>query len=236
MYPKDKSFISRMFDEISPVYDLLNHLFSLNQDKLWRKQAVKYLVSKDVKARNILDLASGSGDLAVEFLRMNPERIFSVDISSEMLKVNREKLNQVNRSAVNVPVAAEAAKLPFPDEFFDVAGISFGIRNFDSLQLCLEEIHRVLKPGGRLAVIEMFGSESEALRIRLFRLYFNKVVPRIGRIISKSSYAYDYLYDSVETFMTVEEFSDLLTELGFEIEKVRNNFLGIVNTIISSKR
>jgi len=235
MFSKDKKFISRMFDEISPTYDFLNHFFSGYQDKVWRKQAVKYLIRKNVKARNILDIASGSGDLAVEFSAMNPEKIFSVDISSEMLKINRTKFNSRTRKTINIPIAAEAAWLPFADEFFDAAGIAFGVRNFEQLDKCITEIHRVLMPGARFIVVEMFPNRSNSIGMRLFKVYFNKIVPKVGNLISKSSYAYNYLFNSVESFITVEEFSDMLNNSGFDVEKRKNNFMGIVNTVISRK-
>jgi demethylmenaquinone methyltransferase/2-methoxy-6-polyprenyl-1,4-benzoquinol methylase len=235
MFTKERKFISNMFDEISPAYDLLNHLFSGYRDRTWRKRAVKYMMNKEVKVRNVLDIASGSGDLAVEFLRLKPDKIFSVDISPKMLKINREKLNSKSGDSINIPVSAEAERLPFHDEFFDAAGIAFGVRNFENLDRCLDEIHRVLKPGARFIVIEMFGNRSNGFGIKLFKLYFNKIVPALGNFISKSNYAYDYLFDSVENFHTVEEFSDLLSGLGFEIENSENNFLGIVNTVISKR-
>lgn len=226
---KDKQFIGKMFDEISPTYDKLNHLFSAMQDKRWRKKAVNLLIGQNFKPENILDLASGSGDLALEMLRLNPVRLYSVDLSFEMLKLNREKI----RSANNFAVQAEAELLPFKDELFDLAGIAFGVRNFEELESCIVEIKRVLKPGGKFLTIEMFRNNSEGITRKSFNYYFKKIVPKLGNKMSNSDYAYDYLYDSVDTFLTAEEYCLELTNYGFRIEYTKNNFMGIVNTIIA---
>jgi demethylmenaquinone methyltransferase/2-methoxy-6-polyprenyl-1,4-benzoquinol methylase len=231
MFTKDKKFISGMFDEISPTYDKLNHLFSVNQDKRWRRLAIKQLQKRGFKPKYILDLAAGSGDLGVEFLKLNPEKIFSADISLEMLRINGEK----NQDQRNILIKAEAERLPFPDNFFDIAGISFGIRNFEKLEICVKEIHRVLKKGGILLVIEMFRPEKKKIIHSIFDFYFSKLVPRIGNKLSKSTYAYNYLFNSVNTFKSVDEYCGILEASGYKIEYKKNNFLGIVNTVFAKK-
>ncbi len=231
MYTKDKKFISGMFDEISPTYDKLNHLFSANQDKRWRKTAIRKLQRSGFKPKYILDLAAGSGDLGIEFLKLNPVQLFSADISLEMLKINAVK----NPDKRNILIKAEAERLPFPDNFFDLAGISFGIRNFESLGNCLKEIGRVLKSEGRLIVIEMFKPEKKTILHGLFDFYFSRLVPKLGNKLSKSSYAYNYLFNSVNTFKSVSEYKTLLKESGFDIEYSKNNFLGIVNSVQAIK-
>ena len=220
-----------MFDEISPTYDKLNHLFSANQDKRWRKMAIRKLQKSSVKPKYILDLAAGSGDLGIEFLKLNPVQLFSVDISLEMLKINAVK----NPDKRNILLKAEAERLPFPDNFFDLTGISFGIRNFERLDTCLKEIHRVLNKGGRLIVIEIFRPEKKTIIHNLFDFYFSRLVPMLGNKLSKSSYAYNYLFNSVNTFNSVSEYIALLQETGFEIEYSKNNFLGIVNSVQAKK-
>ena len=228
---KDKQFIGKMFDEISPTYDRLNHLFSAMQDKRWRKKAVNYFVKQNVPADYILDLASGSGDLAAEMLKLSPIRIYSVDLSYEMLMINRKKLN----NSRNFVLQAEAELLPFSDNFFDITGIAFGVRNFETLDNCFSEIYRVLKKGGRFLTIEMFRDTSAGLTRKSFEYYFKRIVPKVGNLLSSSDYAYDYLFDSVDTFLTVEEYCSKLNGTGFKVDFVKNNFLGIVNTIIASK-
>jgi demethylmenaquinone methyltransferase/2-methoxy-6-polyprenyl-1,4-benzoquinol methylase len=240
---KDTKSIQRMFDVISPRYDLLNHLFTANKDRKWRREAVKYLENQLSSVRPpgeharsetarckyfILDLAAGTGDFAKEFLRLNPQCIYSVDISFEMLKINKGKVDSPN----HVLVQANAEKLPFDDGFFDITGVAFGVRNFEHLENCIREVRRVLKPKGRFVTIEMFGDFQQN---GLFGWYFKKVIPKLGNLISKSKYAYNYLFDSVNSFMGVEEYADLLSRNGFRIDGVVNNFRGIVYTLFAVK-
>jgi len=220
-----------MFDEISPTYDKLNHLLSGYQDKRWRKSAVKYLASLNADYKYILDLAAGSGDLGLEFLKLNPEKIYSVDLSAEMLKINKEKLPK----DINETIHAEAEHLPFKDDFFDLCGIGFGVRNFQNLSGCIKEINRVLKRGAKFVTIEMFKPDKVTLANKSFKLYFEKVLPKIGNTLSKSDYAYNYLFESVDNFMTVSEYSQLLADRGFKIIKTKNNFLGFVNSVFAEK-
>jgi demethylmenaquinone methyltransferase / 2-methoxy-6-polyprenyl-1,4-benzoquinol methylase len=231
-YSKDPKFIGRMFDEISPSYDRLNHLFSGMQDLRWRKMAIKYLVKTQPKYSCILDLASGSGDLALEMMKLNPDKLYSVDLSSEMLKINKRKVN----SEVNIILQADAQSLPFVDNYFDLIGIGFGVRNFEAIEKCIMEISRVLKPGGKFLTIEMFRSSKNGIIQKSFNMYFRKMLPKIGNILSKSDYAYDYLFDSVNSFLTVKEYSNFLEQSGLQIEFIRNNFISIVHTVIASKR
>jgi demethylmenaquinone methyltransferase/2-methoxy-6-polyprenyl-1,4-benzoquinol methylase len=229
-YTKDKRFIGAMFDEISPTYDKLNHLLSGYLDNRWRRSAVKHL-ARIGKYENILDLACGSGDLGLEFTKLHPQKIYSADLSFEMLKIDNAKLPQ----EMNLAVKAEAEKLPFSDDFFHLCGIGFGVRNFENLSLCAAEINRVLKPGGRFLTIEMFKPENPNLINRAFRLYFEKILPKIGNMVSKSRYAYDYLFESVDNFLPVSKYSQILEQNGFKITKITNNFLGIVHSVFAEK-
>jgi demethylmenaquinone methyltransferase/2-methoxy-6-polyprenyl-1,4-benzoquinol methylase len=230
-YTKDKEFIGKMFDEISPTYDRLNHLLSGYQDRRWRRKAVRFLASLRNGYENILDLAAGSGDLGLEFVNLDPKKIYSVDLSAEMLKINREKLP----GDINETIQGEAEHLPFQDKFFDLCGIGFGVRNFQNLENCIKEIHRVLKPGAKFVTIEMFKPEKETITNKSFKLYFEKILPKIGNKLSKSDYAYDYLFESVDNFLSVEKYSALLEQCGFSVIKRENNFLGIVHTVFAEK-
>ena len=230
-YTKNKQFIGGMFDEISPTYDKLNHLLSGYQDNRWRKSAVKYLASLSSKYDNILDLASGSGDLGMEFLKLDPKRIFSADLSFEMLKIDKAKLP----IDINQAVKAEAEHLPFKSGYFDLCGIGFGVRNFERLSECTTEIARVLKPGGKFITIEMFKPLKPNIANKSFRLYFEKILPKIGNTLSKSDYAYSYLFESVDNFINIQQYSEILQKSGFKILKTSNNFLGIVNSIFAEK-
>jgi len=231
MFTKNKKFISGMFDEISPTYDKLNHLFSANQDLRWRRKAVEYIQKQNTPISDILDLAAGSGDLGMEFLKLDPERLFSVDISSKMLKINEKKLNDSR----NKIILAEAENLPFEDNCIDICGIAFGIRNFEKPEDCLIEINRVLKKGGLLLVIEMFRPERKKIINRLFNFYFSRLMPVIGNKIAKSNYAYQYLLSSVYSFLSVKEYCSMLRRNGYETIYRKNNFLGMVNTVTAKK-
>jgi len=231
-YTKDKQFISKMFDEISPSYDRMNHLMSCGQDLRWRKLAVKYIQTLNGKYEHILDLAAGSGDFGREFLKLKPVKMFSADISPGMLKINREKVNH----KVNNPIITDAEKLPFRDNYIDLCGIAFGIRNFENLERCIQEINRVLKPGGYLFVIEMFKPHSNNLFDKSFKLYFNKFVPLVGKLMSRSKYAYNYLHYSVENFLTVDSFINLAEEIGFNVIFRQKNFSDIVYSVCFKKK
>jgi demethylmenaquinone methyltransferase/2-methoxy-6-polyprenyl-1,4-benzoquinol methylase len=220
-----------MFDEISPTYDLLNHLFSGGQDLFWRKKAVKHLLRNNVKSTNILDLASGSGDLGVEFLKLSPENLICADLSLEMLKINNKKISSIN----HISVKTDAEVLPFDDNVFDLTGIAFGVRNFENLEQAARDIYRTLKPGGIFLIIEMFGNKSKSFINRLFSVYFKRIMPRIGNILSKSDYAYFYLLDSVDTFLSVQEFQKMLEACGFKPYYRKNNFVNIVHTLMMQK-
>lgn len=220
-----------MFDEISPSYDRLNHLLSGYQDNRWRKNAVNYLSSLSSNYKKILDLAAGSGDLGTEFLKLSPQKLYSVDLSFEMLKLNHTK----HTSEINTVVKSDAQNLPFKDGFFDLCGIGFGVRNFEHLNECIIEINRVLKIGGKFVTIEMFKPDNPNIFNKLFKLYFEKILPKIGNSVSGSKYAYDYLFESVDNFLSVKNYTELLKKYGFLIKKVKNNFLGIVNTVTAEK-
>ena len=228
---KITSLVSKMFDDISPTYDLLNHFISAGQDIRWRKKAINELKKYNSGYNYVLDLAAGSGDLTVQLLKLSPKKLFSADLSSEMLCILRKKIQHAN----NILVQADACNLPFQDDFFDLVGISFGVRNFEFLSKSLKEINRVLKTGGKFLTIEMFKTPSKSFIMKSFSLYFNKFVPRIGNLISRNKFAYDYLFKSVASFMSAEEYQNLLMDNGFKILHSKNNFLGIVNSIIASK-
>jgi demethylmenaquinone methyltransferase/2-methoxy-6-polyprenyl-1,4-benzoquinol methylase len=230
-YTKDKEFIGKMFDEISPTYDRLNHLLSGYQDIRWRRKAVKYLASIGSDYDYILDLAAGSGDLGMEFLALNPKKLYSVDLSGEMLKLNKEKLPK----DINETIQADAEHLPLDNGLFDLCGIGFGVRNFQNLKNCLLEINRVLKPGGKFLTIEMFRPEKKTIVNKSFKLYFEKVLPKIGNTLSSSEYAYDYLFESVDSFMSHKAYCALLEETGFKTIKTTNNFLGFVYSVFAEK-
>lgn len=227
---KSRKKIEEMFDEIAPTYDKLNHLFTARSDILWRRKIVKYLKSSGRKFYKIVDLATGTGDLTIELLKLDPEKIYAVDISKKMLEIQKGKVND-NRLEL---IQAEAAKMPFDDKSVDLVTIGFGIRNFEDLEVSLKEIKRVLKNDGYLIVLEMF--KAEKISSKLFNYYFSRIMPFLGNKLSKSKTAYNYLSDSVQNFLTVKEFSDICKNNSFETEKTVNNFIGVVNTIYFRKK
>jgi len=198
---KSRKKIEAMFDEIAPSYDRLNHLFTARSDIIWRRKIVSELQKKEIKFSSIVDLASGTGDLTLELLKLDPVKIFAVDISKKMLELQRIKISDERLELIQ----AEAASMPFEDESIDLVTIGFGVRNFENLNESLTEIHRVLKPGGYLIIIEMF--KAEKISSRIFNFYFSKIMPFLGNKLSKSKTAYNYLSDSVQNFLTVQEFT-----------------------------
>lgn len=217
-----------MFDEIAGSYDFLNHLFTLNIDKIWRRKLVDWIINSGIKTDVIIDLASGTGDLTKELLRLKPLKIYSCDISQGMLDIQKKKIS----SPVLETVLAGSELLPCEKESADIVTIGFGIRNFDNPGKSLGEINRVLKKNGMLIVLEMFGN---SVNNPFFNFYFGKIVPKIGKIVSGSGYAYDYLYNSVKKFKTPGEFTDLCGLSDFEQVFSVNNFRKFVYTVYYRK-
>jgi demethylmenaquinone methyltransferase/2-methoxy-6-polyprenyl-1,4-benzoquinol methylase len=203
---------AQMFDEIAPSYDFLNHLLSLNIDKGWRRKAIKSLAA--LKPRTILDVATGTADMAIGVLKLNPDKVVGVDASSGMLDVGRKKLLARGLSEKISLIEAACESLPFEDSTFDAAMVAFGVRNFTDPELGLREIFRVLTPGGKLAVLEFSLPRQKWLRAG-YRFYFHNMVPAIGRWFSRDLSAYRYLPDSVEAFPKGEAFVAMMNRAGY---------------------
>ena len=225
---KSRDNISSMFDDIAVKYDFLNHFFTVNLDKVWRRKITKYILSQGIKHETIVDLASGTGDMAIELLKLNPEKIYALDISPKMLDVLRKK-NADSRMVIEV---ADSENMPVANSSIDIVTIAFGIRNFESIEKSLDEINRVLKPGGLLIVLEMFTPDK---RNRLFEFYFTRIMPKLGKLISRSNTAYSYLHTSVMNFKTVNEFINLASSRGFKLEFSKNNFQKFVYSVYLRK-
>ena len=226
---KSSKKIQTMFDEIAERYDLLNHLFTFNMDKKWRREIIRKLADDNIKKDIIIDLASGTGDLTKELLSLKPKELHSCDISLKMLEVQKNKLKD---SIVRLS-QANAENLPYDNNSIDIVTIGFGVRNFENLKEALLEISRVLRNNGLLIVLEMF-SQSK-MKNSIYNIYFGKLIPFIGNRISKSKYAYDYLFNSVDSFYSAEDFIILCEELKFKLKERRNNYKGIVNTLYLQK-
>lgn len=227
---KSPEKISSMFDEIASKYDFLNHFFTLNIDKIWRSRIRENLELFDFKKLIILDLAAGTGDLTKELMKLNLDMIYACDISDNMLEILSKKIKSSKVRTVN----STAEELPFTDNAFDVVTVGFGVRNFYNLETSLKEIYRVLDNGGLLVVLDFF--KSDTFKAKLFNLYSGKIIPAIGNFLSNSkTKAYSYLNESIENFLTVEEFISLTKKLGFHHIKTENNLFEVVNTVYLKK-
>jgi demethylmenaquinone methyltransferase/2-methoxy-6-polyprenyl-1,4-benzoquinol methylase len=208
-----------MFSGIAGRYDLLNHLLSGNIDKRWRRVAVRALESSLVEGARVLDVACGTGDLSLVLAEAGAVRVVGLDFCRPMLEIARRKAEADSRL---IPfVEGDALRLPFANETFDAATIAFGLRNLAGVADGLRELRRILRPGGRLAVLEFSSPVVPGFRA-LFRFYFTRVLPRVGGLLSGSRGAYEYLPDSVLKFPDQKRLAELMREEGFEGVEYRN--------------
>ena len=207
-----KDEVRRMFDSIAGSYDFLNHLLSLNIDRIWRRRLIKSLA--EVKPGKILDVATGTADLAIAALKLDPHSITGIDLAPGMIEVGRRKIMELGSQDIVTLLEGDSEKLPFPDGEFDAVMVAFGVRNFEDPLKGLKEMSRVTRPGGKVCILEFTMPESYPVR-PLYKFYFKKVLPFIGRIISKDFSAYTYLPESVEAFAQRDEFLRLMKQAGF---------------------
>jgi demethylmenaquinone methyltransferase/2-methoxy-6-polyprenyl-1,4-benzoquinol methylase len=208
-----KSYISSMFDSIAVRYDFLNHFLSAGTDRYWRRKAIAQ-IGKHKKNPSILDVATGTGDLALAALRLDPVNVTGIDISDGMLEIGYEKIKKLGLEHKINLIPGDSESIPFSDGSFDVSMVAFGVRNFSDPGKGLEEMRRVLKNNGMIMVLE-FSRPSNVLFRSLFYLYFRKVLPFFGRMISGDREAYTYLPESVIIFPDNQEFLDLMLSAGF---------------------
>ena len=228
--------IREMFSAIAYRYDFLNHLLSLNIDQSWRRKTITFL--KDTLSESpalCLDLCCGTGDLSLELTRRGSAQVISSDFSHSMLQLGLEKIRKQGLATRIWIAEADALNLPFRGGTFDALSIAFGLRNLESPAHGLSEMHRVLKPGGKLVVLE-FSKPTNALFNSLFQFYFFKVLPRIGALISRNAYAYSYLPDSVNQFPDQKQLSDIMMNSGFENVNYLNLSGGIAAIHYGEKR
>lgn len=227
-----KEQVAEMFDNISGKYDFLNHFFSLGIDKRWRKRAIKKL--KDISPKRILDVATGTGDFAIEALNLNPDKIVGIDISEGMLEIGRKKIKEKGLDDKIEFKKADSEAIPFSDKQFDAVTVSFGVRNFQNLQAGLSEIYRVLKPGGKAVILEFSKPKIFPFK-QLYFLYFKTIMPTVGKMVSKDKSAYAYLPQSVLAFPEGKEFENILQQSGFKVVESKPVTGGIARIYIGQK-
>jgi demethylmenaquinone methyltransferase/2-methoxy-6-polyprenyl-1,4-benzoquinol methylase len=211
---KSPEKIAAMFDAIAGRYDLLNHLLSAGIDRRWRARAIRSL--QLTGRERVLDLCTGTGDLAIAAVQAQPAaaRVVGVDFSRAMLQVGDRKLANAQLSGRVTMVRGDAARIPLADASVDAVTIGFGIRNVERIDVACAELHRVLKPGGRLAILE-FAVPDTAVFGALYRWYTNRMLPIVGRVLSRNDSAYAYLPASISAFASPEEFVTILRQAGF---------------------
>lgn len=219
-----KEQVAEMFDRISHKYDFLNGLLTLGIDKIWRKKAIKSL--KSIQPKTILDVATGTGDFAIASLQLNPIQVIGVDISSGMLEKGKEKILKQNLENIITLTLGDSENLPFEDDQFEAITCAYGVRNFEDLKKGLKEIHRVMKPGGKLAILELSKPKRFPIK-QFFDVYFRYILPKIGKMFSKDNRAYTYLPESVHVFPEGKEFAAILEECGFRNAQQRPLTFGI---------
>ncbi len=219
------SAIGSMFDDIATWYDFLGHLLSFGMDKSWRAKAV-ISVSGRYEDPEILDVATGTGDLAISAMKLNPSHVTGIDISEKMLEEGRIKISKKGLSDRIEMICGDSENIPFGDHTFDIAMVAFGVRNFSDRLKGLMEINRVLKEGGMLMVME-FSLPDNYLFKQLYFFYFTKLLPLIGRFFSKNRTAYRYLPESVMQFPDNEQFIMLIAKAGFSGIEQKKLTMGI---------
>ena len=232
---KDAAKIRSMFASVSPRYDLLNHLLSLNQDKRWRKKTVE--ISGIKGGETVLDVCSGTADLALTYSEsVGPEGlVVGADFCPEMLHIGKQKLPSPRPGARVELIAADTLRLPFPDSAFDVVSVAFGIRNVSNHEAGIREMTRVAKGGGRVVILE-FSLPENGLFGKLYIAYFTKVLPVIGKVVSRSDNdAYGYLPDSVLKFPRGTEMCGVMERCGLSDVSARELTLGIVSLYFGKK-
>ena len=227
-----KEKVQEMFDGIAPKYDLLNHLLSMGIDKKWRKKAMKVVGAgrKDI----VLDVACGTGDFSIEALRHGVKKVVGADISENMLAVAREKATERELTDRLDFRYGDSENLEFPDNSFDAVTVAFGVRNFEHLEKGLTEMYRVLKPGGKVVILEFSTPERFPMK-QLYRFYFKKILPWIGGIVSGNRKAYEYLPTSVFAFPQGGQFLNIMQSCGYRRVLQRRLTFGIASLYVGEK-
>tara|TARA_B100001741_G_scaffold279771_1_gene252581 strand:+ start:1022 stop:1750 length:729 start_codon:yes stop_codon:yes gene_type:complete len=227
-----KEQVAKMFDNIAGNYDFLNHFLSMGIDIYWRKKLVKRLTKQAPK--NILDVATGTGDLAIAMLKATPDKITGIDISNGMLEIGRKKIKEKGLEHKISLQQADSENLPFEDNDFDAVCVSFGARNFENLEKGLSEMFRVLKPGGKLYILE-FSQPNIFPFKQIYQFYFRYILPFLGKIVSNDNAAYNYLPESVNAFPYGKKLNKIIENCGYNKAQDHSLTMGIASIYIAEK-
>ncbi len=228
-----KEQLTQMFDKISENYDGLNRIISLGRDVRWRRKVVN--IVKEKSPASVLDIATGTGDLAIELANTGASRIVGIDISQGMLNIGKKKVRQKGLAERIDMVVGDSEALPFGDASFDAITVAFGVRNFEDLDKGLSEILRVLKPGGTLVVLET-SVPSNWLYRQGYKLYSHLLLPLIGKLFSKDRSAYSYLSESAAAFPHGQAFNNILEKIGFIGMEHKPQTLGVASIYVATKQ
>ncbi len=227
-----KSQVALMFNNISKKYDFLNHFLSLGIDKVWRRKAISMLLPYE--PQQIIDIATGTGDLAISALKVKPLKIVGIDISEGMLEVGKEKIKKKKLEHIIELKLGDSENLQFRENEFDAAIVAFGVRNFENLQRGLVEIRRVLKPGSPFVILEF--SKPRIFPIKqVYNFYFKRILPGVGKMFSKDKSAYRYLPDSVLAFPEGKYFLGELRTAGFQSTREKRLTFGVASIYFAVK-
>ena len=225
-----KEFVKNMFDDIAPTYDKLNHILSLNVDKHWRDRAVRRICM--TQPNHVLDIACGTGDFAIALAQAGVPKVTGIDISEGMLEIGRAKVRELGLD-IDMQVD-DSEQLSFPDDVFDAVSVAFGVRNFEQLQLGLNEMQRVLRPGGLVCIVELSVPQNPIL-LWGYKLYFLYILPLIGGLLSGNRKAYRYLPASVLNFPKPDKVCRMLREAGFQQVEAKAFTFGLCRMFTGEK-
>ncbi|MAU17367.1 MAG: bifunctional demethylmenaquinone methyltransferase/2-methoxy-6-polyprenyl-1,4-benzoquinol methylase UbiE [Muricauda sp.] len=227
-----KEQVKQMFDNISENYDGLNRVISFGTDVKWRKRIVAFL--KDRSPKSILDIATGTGDLAIALAQTGADKIVGLDLSPGMLEIGKNKVSDKNLQDTIEMVVGDSENLPFEDNSFDAVTVAFGVRNFENLEKGLQEIYRVLKPNGHFLVLETSVPTKTPFK-QGYKVYTKYVLPSIGKLFSKDRSAYKYLSESASVFPHGEAFNNILRKIGFIGVENKPQTMGVASIYVASK-
>lgn len=225
--------VRQMFDSIAPAYDLMNRLMTFGLDRVWTRRAVKSAVSHS--PGSILDVATGTADIALRLSEKVPDaQITGIDLSEGMLAIGRRKVEESGKSQSITLQQADCLALPFADDTFDAVTVAYGVRNFDNLLAGYREMHRVIRPGGKITVVELATPTSPIVK-PLYRLYTGSIIPVVGRLLSKDVSAYSYLPRSIAAVPQRSEMTELMAQAGFTDCSFRTFTLGVCGLYTAHK-